>query len=246
MGYHWRLYIYAVDIFNAVRQTGVVTKPPTRRGRPRKGAPILTSAAIVEATLKIIDTDGINAVSIRAVGRLLGVDPKSLYNHIDGIDGLLDAVAEQVLGAIALPVLTGDTATDLRAVAHAFRDAALLHPEAASLVLTRQLASLEALAPVQALLQILRDAGAAPGEAVHLLRTLVAAVIGALLREVNAGPTYGTTDPAEIARREAALRESRLPAVIEAAAHLARFDAATEYEYVISLAIDAVTARVSP
>ncbi len=45
--------------------------------------------------------------------------------------------------------------------------------------------------------------------------TLVATLIGSLPREVNAGPTYGTTDVAGIAQRQAVLETSRLPAVAE-------------------------------
>ncbi|HEX4813105.1 MAG TPA: TetR family transcriptional regulator, partial [Nonomuraea sp.] len=160
-----------------------MTTGTARRGRPPKGESQLSREAIVQATLKVIDADGINAVSMRAVGRVLRVDAKSLYNHVDGKDGLLDAVAEHIVGTIALPELTGDPRVDLRAIAYAFRERALAHPEAASLVLTRQLASLEGLAPVEAVLAVLRDAGCPTDESVHLLRMLVAAVIGTLLRE---------------------------------------------------------------
>ncbi|MEV0030649.1 TetR family transcriptional regulator [Nocardia sp. NPDC050793] len=218
--------------------------PTARRGRPPKGAAQLTRAGIVEATLEVIGVDGVGGVGIRAVARVLGVDPKSLYNHVDGKDGLLDAVAEHLLGSIALPPVTGDLCGDLRAIADAFRDRALLHPEAAALVLTRQLASFEGLAPIQRVLEILRAAGCAPQEAVHLMRTLLATLIGTLLREVNAGPTYGTSDTAGIADRQAVLERSGLPAVAEAAPYLARFDSQAEYEYAMNLALDAAVARI--
>ncbi|MFJ3671500.1 TetR/AcrR family transcriptional regulator C-terminal domain-containing protein [Streptomyces sp. NPDC090106] len=216
-----------------------------RRGRPPKGASRLNRPAIVEATLKVIDADGIDAVSMRSVARVLGVDPKSLYNHVDGKDGLLDAVAEHILGSVPLPERTGDVRADLRAIAHAFRRCTLAHPQAASLVLTRQLASFEALAPVEAVLAVLRSAGCPPGEAVPLLRALVAAVIGALLREAQAGPTYGTTDPAALAQRRADLERSGLPHVTEAAADLSRFDSDAEFAYTVELALDALTTRLS-
>ena len=216
-----------------------------RRGRPPKGAPQLSRDAIVSATLKVIDVDGIDAVTMRSVARVLGVDAKSLYNHVAGKDGLLDAVAEQLLGSIRLPEPTGDVRRDLLAIAHAFRDRALAHPQAAPLVLTRQLASFEGLAPVEAVLAVLRDAGCPSGEAVHLLRGLVATLIGTLLREVHAGPTYGTADAPGIAQRRAALEQSGLPRVAEAAADLARFDSDAEYEFTLNLTLDAVLARLA-
>jgi AcrR family transcriptional regulator len=215
-----------------------------RRGRPPKGESQLSRDAIVRATLRVIDADGVAAVSMRAVGRVLGVDAKSLYNHVDGKDALLDAVTEHVLGGMALPARTGDVRADLRAIAYAFREPALAHPEAAALVLTRQLGSLEALAPVEAVLAVLRDAGCPAEESVHLLRMLVATLVGALLREVNAGPTYGTTDLAGIAQRRDVLAGSGLSAVAAAAPFLARFDGAAEYEFAVDLALDALVARI--
>ncbi len=223
-----------------------MTTSGTRRGRPPKGESHLSRTAIVEATLKVIDAGGVGAVSMRAVARVLGVDAKSLYNHVAGKEGLLDAVAEHLLGSITIPPRTGDPRTDLTAIAHAFRDRALAHPEAASLVLTRQLASIEGLAPVEAVLAALRDAGCRSSqEAVHLLRTLVATIIGALLREVSAGPTYGTTDTVGIAQRQAALENCGLPTVSGTAEHLARFDAGAEFEFTVTFVLDALTARLA-
>lgn len=220
--------------------------PPARRGRPPRGAGQLTRTRIVEATLDVIERDGIDSVGIRAVARVLAVDPKSLYNHVDGKDGLLDAVAEHLLGSIELPTRSGDLRTDLRAIANAFRDRALVHPAASALVLTRQLASVAGLAPIQAVLEVLRAAGCAPADAVHLMRTLLATLIGTVLREVNAGPVYGTSDTDGIAARQAILEQSGLPAVVEAAPYLARFDRQAEFDYTIDLALDVVAARIPP
>ncbi|MFZ2528372.1 MAG: TetR family transcriptional regulator [Rhodococcus sp. (in: high G+C Gram-positive bacteria)] len=219
--------------------------PPPRRGRPPKGTSNLSRPAIVDAALDVIAADGLDGVSMRTVARGLGVDPKSLYNHIDGKDALLDAVAERVLGSITLDAPTGDLGTDLHALATAFREVALAHPTAASLVLTRQLASVEGLAPVDAAIGILRAAGCPPAESVHLLRAVLATLIGTLLRETHAGPTYGSSDPDEVDRRRAALENSGLPAVVDVAPHLARYDSNTEFDYAVALAVAAVETRIA-
>ncbi|MFD4675750.1 TetR/AcrR family transcriptional regulator [Lentzea sp. NPDC058450] len=210
----------------------------TRRGRPR--TPLLSRESIVAATLQVIGDEGVAAVGMRSVARLLGVDAKSLYNHVDGKDGLLDAVAEQLLSGLALPAPTGDARHDLHAIAHAFRDRALAHPGAAPLVLTRQLSSLEGLQPVDAVLTVLLAAGAEPDEAVHLLRMLLATLIGTLLREVSAAPTFGGDD----GERLEALQAAGLTAIAATAPHLAEFDRAAEFEYTVDLAITAVLERV--
>lgn len=141
-------------------------------------------------------------------------------------------------------VPTGDLRTDLAGVAHAFRAAALAHPRAATLVLTRQVQSLAALAPTQSILDVLLTAGFAADEAVHLLRSLLATLIGTLLREFDAAPTFGMTDAEAIARREAGLAACGLSAIAAVAPELARFDADAEFAYMIGLSIDAVEARL--
>ncbi|WP_428936117.1 TetR/AcrR family transcriptional regulator [Streptomyces sp. ACT015] len=217
---------------------------PSRRGRPPKGASTLTRAAIVGATLSLIDDEGVEGVGMRTVARRLGVDAKSLYNYVDGKDDLLDAVAEHILIGLALPEPTGSLAADLRAVGRTFRANTLAHPRAAALVLTRQLDSAAALHPTERLLSMLRAAGCRPAEAVHLLRTLLATVVGTLLREVTEGPTCGEVGPEVERGRRADLEASGMPTLVEAAPHLARFDHDEEFEYTLDLLVSAVTSRV--
>jgi len=54
-----------------------------------------------------------------------------------------------------------------------------------------------------------------------------------------------TTDAPGIAQRQAALEQSHLPRVAEAAADLSRFDSDAEYEFTLNLTLDAVLARLA-
>jgi AcrR family transcriptional regulator len=198
---------------------------------------------IVAAAIAVIDSEGIAELSMRAVGRILGVDPKSLYHHIDGKEELLDAVAEHLLEQMRAIEPTRSPERDLRSIAAEFRRVALAHPQAAPLVLTRQLASVAGLAPIEAVLDVLRRAGVPDRESVHLLRTLVAGLIGTLLREVSASPTFGASDLAGIAARESALNAARLPNIARARRQLARYDSDQEFDYAVKLMVDMVSAR---
>jgi TetR/AcrR family transcriptional regulator, tetracycline repressor protein len=218
--------------------------PAPRRGRPPKALAQLTRSTIREAALQVIDNDGIAAVSMRSVSRLLGVDAKSLYHHVADKDDLLDAVAEHLLGQLHPPTPTGDLRTDLRALAYEFRRVTLAHPEAATLVLTRQMSTLAGLTPVDALLSVLRQAGANPEQSVRLTRVLVAAVVGMLLREVSAGPTFGSGNPADIATRHSELEGSALPEVVACAPFLARFDRDKEFASGVDLMVDFVAVQL--
>ena len=210
----------------------------SRRGRPPKGSAQLSREAIATAGVEVIDREGVASISMRLVARQLNADAKSLYNHVNGKDGLLDAVAEHILAGMDIPRPTGSAEDDLRAIARSFRAAALRHPQAATLVLTRQLASHSGLAPVEAVLSVLRSAGFSAEEAVHLMRSFVATLVGTLLREVNASTTFGVSDVEGIALRRAALAQSGLPCVAEAAPYLARLDKEAEFDFAVDLAIN--------
>jgi AcrR family transcriptional regulator len=166
----------------------------------------------------------------------------SLYHHVDNRDALLDQLTELVLAGMELPPATGVFRDDVRALAHAFRRVALRYPQCAPLVLTRQLGSFAALGQTEVALSVLRAAGFPPDLAVHTTRSVLAFVIGTLLREVSSGPAFG--DPAGVERRLAELTGSGLPNVVESAPHLAACDHEEEFEFGLDLLITAAELRL--
>jgi AcrR family transcriptional regulator len=211
-----------------------------RRGRPAGGKPVLTKERIVAEALAMVEQDGLDAVTMRGLARQLGVDAMSLYHHVDNRETLLNQITELVLAGIELPPGTGVFRDDVHAMAQAFRRVALRYPHSAPLVLTRQLGSFAALAPVEAVLSILRDAGFPPDSAVHATRSVLAFVIGSLLREVSAGPTFSGDDLGGVERRLAELKAAGLTRVVEAAPHLAVCDHEQEFSFGLDLLIAAL------
>ena len=89
-------------------------------------APSRTSVdAIVAAARRILETDGLAAVTMRGVAEAVGVQGPSLYKRVPDRAALIKAVAEGVVadlaGTLARATETGDPHTDLRAVADAYR-----------------------------------------------------------------------------------------------------------------------------
>jgi AcrR family transcriptional regulator len=90
-------------------------------------APSRTSVdAIVAAARRILETDGLAAVTMRGVAEAVGVQGPSLYKRVPDRAALIQAVAEGVVadlaGTLARATETGDPHTDLRTVADAYRD----------------------------------------------------------------------------------------------------------------------------
>ena len=217
-----------------------------RRGRPpRDSATALSRSRVLQEALALTDEEGIEEVSMRKLARRLGVDPMSLYNHVDNKDAILDGITELILASAEFPAPTSDLRTDLREMARAFRRALLRHPRAAPLVLTRQLSSSQALMPTEIVLTTLRRAGLSPDQSVHAMRTVLAFLIGTLMREVHAGPTFGVGDTESIRARRAELEDSGLPMIAEAAPYLAACDHEAEFEFGLRVLLEALDAELA-
>lgn len=81
-----------------------VPQPPWRRQpRSAKTRPPLTQEAIVEAALSVLERDGIDGLSMRAVADQLGAGAATLYWHVDSKDGLIELVIDRVFAQIELP-----------------------------------------------------------------------------------------------------------------------------------------------
>lgn len=90
----------------------------------------LDRATIVRAGLEVAARPHNAALSIRALGTELGVDPTAVYRHFRSKDDLMRALLDEVQ-AIALTRIAevdGDWRTRLRALAHATLDAFIEYP----------------------------------------------------------------------------------------------------------------------
>ncbi len=71
------------------------------------GRRTLTRARVVEAALRLVEREGLEALTMRRLGRELGVEGMALYTHVRDKADLLDAVAELVLRDLEVPLGRG-------------------------------------------------------------------------------------------------------------------------------------------
>jgi AcrR family transcriptional regulator len=84
----------------------------------------LTRAQIVNATIELLDAEGLEGLNLRALGKRLGAAATAVYWHLGSKDDLVALAGDQVWNEITLPELTaGDwrmaatgLATDLHAL----------------------------------------------------------------------------------------------------------------------------------
>lgn len=101
--------------------------------RPERGsrgpAPERSRREITAAAVALADTEGLAAVSMRALAKQLGTGPASLYRYVDGRDELLALMADAVAGEIDLSAEPGDDwVTDLVGLALESKAAYTRHP----------------------------------------------------------------------------------------------------------------------
>jgi TetR/AcrR family tetracycline transcriptional repressor len=165
----------------------------------------LDREVIVRESLRLIDRDGAQGLSMRSLAHHLGVVPMALYRHVSGREDLLEAVV-----ALLLEEVRDDPDVELastwqgylRSLAHAVRRIAVEHANAFPLVATRHPAApwlrppLRSLDLVENFLQRLGGHGFHDDQIAHAYRGFSSFLLGQLLLE---SATRGAeTSPVEV------------------------------------------------
>jgi AcrR family transcriptional regulator len=144
----------------------------------------LTRATVLAAALAAIDEEGLDALTMRRLGRRLGVEAMALYHHVGSKDELLDGVVETLLESVTPP--SADLAWEawLRDFAAAHRLLAHGHPHAFRLVALRPLRTAGALRSLERFLDVLLRAGFTPDDALGTVQAVTSFVSGFALEEL--------------------------------------------------------------
>jgi TetR/AcrR family transcriptional regulator, tetracycline repressor protein len=181
---------------------------PERTGRP-VGRPPLTRERVIEAALRVMDREGLEAVTMRRIGRELGVEAMSLYNHVEDKDDILGGVTEMAMGEFRFPEPSGDWRIDARAMAHEWRRLLTLHPPLCQLLAERHrpLEGLAAFRAMDAALGLLRASGLPDRDAAEAFNALGSYILGFVVMEQ--GLMLGQDD-AHAQRHEQAMQGIRI------------------------------------
>ncbi len=206
----------------------------------------LTGERIIQAALRIMDEDGLEAVTMRRVGRELGVEAMSLYNHVADKEDILSGVIEAVMAEFEFPEESEDWNETARDTARAWRKLLLAHPNVITLMSEQRkpMTSVQALRPMEHAMGILRRAGLSDEETVRAFRAFGGYIQGFVLAEV--ANMFGGQEvdvlPEDIAR---ALPLDQLPHLAAHLPYLFHCDFDAEFEYGLDLMIRGLEAKVA-
>ena len=173
-----------------------------RGGRPRAGQEQLSRGRILEAALRLVDEEGMGALSMRRLGAELGVNPMSIYHHLPGKDAVISGLVELVFSGMRVRYPDGSLWQDqVRAWAETYRGLVRSHPNLVLELVSNAAAVTEAVLLVnEPLYEALDESGLPPAEVVVVADTVVDFIHGFAIAE-GAQPPGHPFDRRELLER---------------------------------------------
>jgi AcrR family transcriptional regulator len=148
--------------------------------------PPVTRERILDTALALADEGGLETLSMRRIGKALGVEGMALYNHVANKDDILEGIVERVLAQIPLPDTDGEWKDEMHARADAARRLFLQHPWAIGLLEARHANSSPArLSYYDAVLGCLRAAGFTATLSMQAFSIIDSFLYGSILQELS-------------------------------------------------------------
>jgi AcrR family transcriptional regulator len=233
---------------------------PERQARRRREP--ISREAIVTAAIRLLDREGLAALSMRRLAEELGTGAATLYWHVGSKDGLLDLVFDELIGEEQVPDPDPSRWQEqLKDIARAQRRVSLRHPYLVRISIGRIPMGPNALRLSERVLAILRAGGLPPRLAVQGYLLLISTVNGFTLDETgvdDGGPDgadhprgprdqAGLQEAANLARDYvASLPAEHFPHVVSLADEFAFADADERFELLIDIFVDGLARHAAP
>jgi AcrR family transcriptional regulator len=208
----------------------------------------LSRERIVAAAMRIMDAEGLDAVSMRRVAHELGVEAMSLYHHVKDKEDLLDGICELVMSEFRFPEPSDDWERVARDGARAWRDVVRSHPSCMRLFAERRkpVTRPEALRPMEFALSVIRSAGLSERDAVLAFRAFGGYIQGSIMTEISPmvgepsdGREHHHTEMAEL------LSPEEFPCLREAFPFFDECEPDEQFEFGLDLMIAGIRAKAA-
>jgi TetR/AcrR family tetracycline transcriptional repressor len=231
-----------------------------REERTGTGAPsrrTLSRELIIETAIDFVDKRGLTALTMRRLGKQLGVEAMSLYRYVNGREDLLEGIVDRMVAELHLRPdneqlqPTNGWQAYLQWLAHGARALAREHPNVFPLIATRHPAApwlrppLRSLRVVEDFLTMLISRGFNDARAVMAYRAFSSFLLGYLLLEatVLGAQTSPAGEPldegeSDVPNADQELDLDKFPHVQRLEAQLSEDHAAEEFEQALEDLLD--------
>ena len=185
----------------------------------------LTQERVVAEALTLITQEGVEALTMRALGARLGVVPGALYRHVRSKEQLQDLIVDGVLAEVDCDINNALPWTEqIKVLAHRLRKVLENHPGVAGLLKTRDPLGPHSLALAEAFLRPLHHAGFPHREAGHAYFLILDYTIGfevsSLRISVNEQRVQDTATRKRLHEFFRSLPDDRFPTLITLGEHV--------------------------
>ncbi len=203
----------------------------------------LSKDRVLREAVRLAATEGIDAVSMRRLGRELRAGAMSLYHYVANKDELLDGMVDLVFAQIEAPTTAGDWRAAMRRRSRSMREVLLRHSWAIALMESRTNPGPANLHHRNAVTACLRAAGFSIVMTAHATWLLDSYVYGFVLQEAslpfnNAEELAAMSDDVFLPL----LQSDPYPHLSEVASALlaAGYDPATEFAFGLDVILEAL------
>lgn len=190
--------------------------------------------------MRLADERGIDAVTMRELGRWLGVEAASLYNHVAGKDDLLDGMVDLAVSEIEVPTGGVPWKEAMRRRAVSARALFSRHGWASSLIDSRARTGPGSLSYVDRVLGVLIQAGFSPAAAANAFLVLDSYIYGFERQRPGNSAQDGAARTAAAQEVVAAIPQGAYPNAIRVAIQYAGtpFDVDAAFDFGLGLILD--------
>jgi AcrR family transcriptional regulator len=201
---------------------------------------------VIEAALRVMDEEGLEAVSMRRVAREVGVEAMSLYHHVEDKEDLLDGICEHIMAGFEFPDLGDDWVENCKRGARAWRRLLQAHPAVMRLFAEQRgpIRSIDSMRPTEFALKILRSCGLTDRDTAQAFHAFGGYIQGFVMMEL--GSIAGGSDEAHLkAHAElAAMLPDEFSVLQACSPYFAECDPDEQFEFGLDLLIRGLEAKV--
>lgn len=191
--------------------------------------PPLTRARIVRAALRLVDEQGLAALTMRALATDLEVSPMALYNHVRDKEELLDLMLDLMLGEVDCSPTEGDWITQLRTLVCNFHQALSAHHHLAQVYSSQVRIGPHGLAIIERAVGLLLQAGFSRPDAASAFLTLYTFTVGR--HQMGRTAPFPGANPQNDADYYVALPPEQIPSIRAVGRHLGGVHRPGVFEY---------------
>ncbi|MBB5083226.1 TetR/AcrR family transcriptional regulator C-terminal domain-containing protein [Nonomuraea endophytica] len=197
----------------------------------------LKRADVVTGALALLDTDGLDGLTMRKLGARLGVQAGGIYWHFTNKEALLGAMADRIVGQVTeTPLTPAPWDAQLAEIAHRLRRAMLAHRDGARVVAGTYVTEPNTVRGGDQAMRILTDAGFPLDRAAWVIFTAMYYVLGHTIEE------QAQREAGDWERRGSELAGPELRRAVEA---LITADPEERFAYGLELFLDGVRLRLA-